>query len=69
MMAMQAVMNLQEKLLASLGPTNNPFVKPKNVSNASGGRPLDASEMPVRSVASLSMYSSMLNEDCATKGT
>lgn len=34
MMAMQAVMNLQEKLLASLGPTNNPFVKPKNVSNA-----------------------------------
>lgn len=34
MMAMQAVMNLQEKLLASLGPANNPFVTPKNVSNA-----------------------------------
>lgn len=34
MMAMQAVMNLQEKLLASLGPVNNPFVKPDNVYNA-----------------------------------
>lgn len=34
MMAVQAVMNLQEKLLASLGAQDNPFVKPKNVSNA-----------------------------------
>lgn len=34
MMAVQAVMNLQEKLLASLGAANNPFVKPNNLFNA-----------------------------------
>lgn len=34
MIAMQAVMNLQEKLLANLGVEDNPYVKPDNVSNA-----------------------------------
>lgn len=34
MMAMQAIMGLQEKLLAQLGAVNNPYVKPKNLSNA-----------------------------------
>ncbi|NTF35555.1 portal protein [Agrobacterium rubi] len=34
MMAVQAIMNLQEKLLASLGAVNNPFVKPENLYNA-----------------------------------
>lgn len=34
MMAVQAVMNLQEKLLASLGAENNPFVTPDNLYNA-----------------------------------
>ncbi len=33
MMAVQAVMNLQEKLLASLGAVNNPFVTPQNLYN------------------------------------
>lgn len=34
MMAVQAIMNLQEKLLASLGAAKNPFVKPDNLFNA-----------------------------------
>lgn len=34
MMAMQAVMNLQEKMLASLGALDNPFVTADNVYNA-----------------------------------
>jgi hypothetical protein len=34
MMAMQAIMSLQEKLLASLGADNNPFVSPDNLYNA-----------------------------------